>query len=182
VDEAALRELVGRLNWIDWIVVLVVLMAVLGGLRDGFVVGTLQLAGSVLAVIAAVVGLPRAEAAIGDHVSLPKAETSVLAFLALLLVVRAACVIVGMGLRPRGLGRRGRGAAALSSLAGLVPGAAHGVIIATVAVVPFVAVPILPEATQAIQQSALASRLIDAVAQRAPAGTLALGLKRSRSS
>lgn len=174
MDETALRVLVGQLNWIDWIVVLVVLLAAVGGLRDGFVAGTVQLLGSLLALGVAIVGLAPAEAVVGDYVHLPKPVATILAFLALLVVTRLAWKLVGMGLNaPRMAPPAGFGAV-VSRVAGLIPGLLHGLMVAALAVLLFAVFPILPEATQAIDRSVVASRLVAFVADRAPAGALAL--------
>ena len=165
-----MEQILQQLNWIDWLILLILLGYVLAGVYRGFVMGTLDLVGMAVSLGAAAV-LYRAAANILLHVAqVPRALALLGSFLAIVVVVQ---VVFSAGvnllfqvsrpvrilLGPLSLVDRGLGAA---------PGIVKGAIFATLAILPFALFPMLPQVSAAIERSSLGSRLVVAVVDAAP--------------
>ena len=150
------------LNWLDWIIVLLLVVSAVEGTRRGLLLGTLDLLGAAIGVVIAMI----VERPLGDEIamrvpSLPAALAHLGAFLAVLIVVQ---MLIGATL--------GRGMLALAHavarsplgcvdrVLGLAPGLVRGLIIVTLFLLPFALVPILPSVSEGIEESSLANRLV----------------------
>ena len=168
--DSSLTLSLNQLNWLDWIIVLLLAASALEGTRRGLLLGTLDL---VAAAAAVVVGM-LLERPLGDEISarlpgLPAALVHLGAFLAVLIVVQMLIgatlgrVIQGLshGVARSPLGCLDRGL-------GVAPGLLRGAIIITLCLLPFALVPLLPPVSDGIQQSTLARRLVDRALQVMP--------------
>jgi uncharacterized protein YkwD/uncharacterized membrane protein required for colicin V production len=168
---------VDQLNWLDWIVVALLVLSALDGTRRGLLLGTLDLAAAAVGVVVAMV----AERPVGDEIAarvpaLPAAVVHLGVFLAVLILVQMIIgatlgrLVLGMS---RGIARGPLGC--VDRLLGLAPGLARGVIIVTLFLLPFALLPLLPAVSQGIEQSALANRLVAGALQLMPPVEARLG-------
>jgi membrane protein required for colicin V production len=155
------QALLGRLTWLDWILVLVVLGSVVQGARRGFARALVDLISSLIAVAIALAALPQASAWVLRYLPITPVQAQLLALFGVVIVVRLLfSLVLGLGFGG-GLGLPARGAGALlGALGGALAGLVQGLVIAALALVPFVAMPVLPEVTGEIPQSQLAPRLV----------------------
>jgi membrane protein required for colicin V production len=152
------------LNWLDWIVLLLLGLSALDGMRRGLLLGALDLVGAAAGLVAAML----LERPVGDWLaasfeSVPSALVHLGAFLLVLLLVQVA---VGATLGrlvlavARLIARTPLGW--LDRLLGLVPGLVRGAITLTVLLLPFALVPFVPSISQGIEGSTVANRLVGA--------------------
>ncbi len=166
-----ITQLFGQLNWVDWIALLVILGHVLTGMRRGFVVGTLDLMGMVVALGAAIFCYRQAATLLLQVApQVPRSIAFLGSFLALVvlaqLVYAAALRLLFHASRPL---RPFLGPLALiDSMLGAAPGAVKGLVFATLLLLPFALFPIVPPASTALEQSAIASRLVVSAVSAAP--------------
>lgn len=159
-----MSELLAELNWLDWLVLLLLVLSAANGTRRGFLVGTLDLVSAAAALgIAFVWERPLADAVVRliPAVAPPLAHLGT--FLVLLLGVQALIDgtlgrlvwrIVGvLAVGPLGL---------LDRALGALPGLARGVVMVTLFLLPFALLPLVPTLSTGIQQSTLANRLVAA--------------------
>lgn len=162
---------VERLNWLDVVVLLALAISALGGLRRGFVLGVVDLAGAALALIGAFLGYSQTSAWLtSTFPNLPPTAASLIALLGLVLVIQ-----VGFGFVAGLLVRliypvllAVRPLLALDRLLGLLPGLGRGLILVTVLLLPFALLPVVPALGSAIEDSRVASRLLGAALLVAP--------------
>lgn len=165
-----MEQILQQFNWIDWLILLVLLGYVLAGIHRGFVMGALDLAGMVVSLGAAVVGYRVAADLLLQVAEVPRALALLGSFLAIVILVQiifsAAVNLlfqvsrpVRIFLGPLSLVDRGLGA---------VPGIVKGAIFATLAILPFALFPMLPQVSAAIERSSLGSRLVVAAVDAAP--------------
>ena len=176
-----------QLTWLDLLVGVFVLGYALAGTRRGFLLGVIDLVGTAATILAALHFYGPAVAWLTKNVSaLPVLVTDVLALLGLIVLAQAvfglaAGVLVRL-LYPVLLAVRPL--FALDRLLGLVPGLVRGLVLATLLLLPFALVPILPAFGRAIEESQLASRLVGVGLLTAPeiedrlGNDLATGLSR----
>jgi uncharacterized protein YkwD len=149
-------------NWVDVIIAFVLVAYAIQGLQRGFLLGLLDLAGFVVALLVALNFYPAAVTLVAPYVPLPDALLKPVAFLGLWLL---ADVAVTLGARVVGapLAVLGRVSPA-NGLLGLVPGAAKGALVVGLVLALALSLP-LPEAVHAqIAASGVGSRLADEVA------------------
>jgi len=165
------------LNWLDWLVVLLLILSAANGTRRGFLVGTLDLVSAAVALGVAFVW----ERPVGDSIvrlvpAVPLPLAHIGAFLVLLFVLQAVIdatlgrlvwgVVRALAFGPLG---------ALDRALGAVPGLIRGVVMVTLLLLSFALLPLVPSVSTAIQQSTLANRLVAAALQVAPAVEARLG-------
>jgi uncharacterized protein YkwD len=165
------------LNWLDWVIVLLLLVSALDGMRRGLLLGGLDLAAAALALVAALIF----ERPLGESISsrlpgIPSALAHLVAFLAVLVVVQ---VVIGATFG-RLIFALARSLAAtplgwLDRLLGVVPGLIRGAITITLVLLPFALLPLLPPLSQGIEQSTVANRLVAAALQLMPTVEARLG-------
>jgi uncharacterized membrane protein required for colicin V production len=159
-----------QFNWLDWIIVLLLLIGAVEGTRRGLLLGTLDLLGAAVGVAVAVI----VERPFGDEIAarvpgIPAAAVHLGAFLVVLIMVQ---MLIGSTLgratfaAARGLDRSPLGC--VDRLLGLAPGLIRGLIIITLVLLPFALVPILPAVSDGIEQSSLANRLVAGALQLMP--------------
>ncbi len=144
-------------NWVDIIIIFVLAAYAIQGLQRGFLLGLLDLAGLVLALVVALQFYPQGVALLTPYVPLPEALLKPIAFLGLWLlsdvVVTLLLRVVGLPLRV--LGRL----SSLNGALGLVPGVLKGGLVVALVLALALALP-LPEPVRAqISGSAVGGRL-----------------------
>ena len=172
-----MTTLVAELNWLDWVVILLLVIGALDGIRRGLLLGALDLAAAAVGLAAAIL----LERPTGDWLSrlapaVPSALAHLAAFLAVLVIVQVllgatigrliAALVGALDRTPLG---------GVDRLLGLAPGVVRGVIIVTLFLLPFALVPLLPSVSQAIEQSTLADRLVGTALQVTPLVEARLG-------
>jgi uncharacterized protein YkwD len=169
--------LLGALNWLDWVVILLLVISVLDGIRRGLLLGVLDLAAAAVGVAAAILLERQAGDGLGRLVpSLPAGLAHLGAFLAILLLVQLligatigrliAALVGAIDRTPLG---------GVDRLLGAVPGLVRGVVTVTLFLLPFALVPLVPSVSQAIQQSTLSDRLVSLALQVTPIVEARLG-------
>jgi uncharacterized protein YkwD len=145
------------LNLVDVLLGLIVLLGAWGGWRRGFIVAALELLALVGALAAALWGYARAATLLQP--GLDEVWARPLAFVLLFLLVR---LLLGRLLlhRARGLPQQAHAHGANRAL-GLLPGAANGLIDATLAVMLLLALPLPGDFSTAARDSRLAQRLAE---------------------
>ena len=164
--QSFLREL----NWVDWTILLVVLLAAFNGTGRGFVGGVLDLVGIVVSVGVATLAFPQAAALLVEQVEMPAQVANVVALLGLIAVVRLVYGLVlgqlGRGLRP--LGDRFQRLRWVDRQLGIVPGAAYGLLTVAVIILPLVVSRVVPPLATAIEQSRIGGRITSEAAALLP--------------
>src|SRR5579864_8235658 len=147
----------GDLNWLDWVLLLLLLLFALDGIRRGLLLGALDLIGAAVGlVVATVVERPAGDWLSQELPSFAPALAHLTVFLAALVLVQMLvggtvgrlllAVVVAMSRTPL---------AGLDRLLGLAPGLIRGVITVTLFLLPFALVPWIPSISQGIEQSTL---------------------------
>lgn len=170
-------DLIRAFTWIDWVIVLVVIVCVFNGASRGFVGGVTDLVGLAFATATAFLTYRFAAEILSQWLPLPPTLTLAAGFLAALLTVRLAfglaISILSRGFRP--LTRTLRPLAFVNRLLGIVPGAMHGLLLAGLFVL-LVAVAPFPLGLQpAIARSPLGSQLLAKTLESRPLVESALG-------
>ncbi len=144
-------------NAVDWLLVAVVLLGVLGGWRRGFVASALQLATLAVSLAVALAGHVQPAAWLAARFPALGDWAPPLAFVAIFAILYAALA----GLAGRAIGALPDQAHAHlgNRLLGLAPGAVNGLINATVVAVLLLAVPAFDGLTRLARESAVATRL-----------------------
>jgi uncharacterized protein YkwD len=176
-DPVLVTTPIGELNWLDWLVILLLLISALDGMRRGLLLGVLDLGASAVALVAAII----LEHQAGDWLarlapSLPPALAHLAMFLAVLILVQ---VLIGASIGRliaalvRALDRTPLGW--VDRIFGAAPGVVRGVITVTLFLLPFALVPLVPSVSQAIDQSTLSDRLVGTALQLTPIVETQLG-------
>ena len=157
--------------WLDVAVLVVLAASAIGGMRRGFLLGVVDLAGACVVLVGAFVGYAPASAWLKASVpTLPAAAADLIALLGLVVLIQAVYGLVS-GVLVRAiypLVLAVRALLALDRLLGLVPGLARGLVLVTLVLLPFALLPVVPVVGAAIEDSTLASRLVGAAMMLAP--------------
>jgi uncharacterized protein YkwD/uncharacterized membrane protein required for colicin V production len=168
-----LSSLIGQLQAIDLIILAGILLYGLGGIRRGFVSGTLSVVGLFVTVAAALAATPPlAQAVRGAFPTLPLPETllRVLAFVASLAIAQVVFSMVARFLlgavepARRALGPFGLVERAL----GFLPGVVMGVILAALVITPLRLFPIVRPLSTALDDSVVAQEISRLVGDWSP--------------
>jgi uncharacterized protein YkwD/uncharacterized membrane protein required for colicin V production len=168
---------VSSLNWLDWVIVVLVGLSALEGTRRGLLLGTLDLLAAAVGLgVAFVFERPLGDALAGRFPSVAPALAHLAAFLVLLIgaqILIGATVgrlvrMVALALAPGPLG-------AVDRFLGLVPGLIRGVITITLFLLPFALLSVVPLVSMAITQSTIADRLVEAALEVLPPIEASLG-------
>ncbi len=164
-------ELLQHLNWVDWIILLVLFGYMLAGIRRGFVMGALDLVGMAVSLGAAVFGYRQlADLATQFLPQVPKGIEIIGSFLVIVILAqvtfsaivnllfhlgRPLLVLFGpLGIIDRGLGP--------------LPGLIKGLIFCTLLLLPFALYPLAPPVSAGVERSAVGSRLVANAVDQAP--------------
>ena len=149
-------------NWIDLVIVLIILAEVLLGLRVGFLRGVLDLAMVVAGILAGAVGYRLVAEPLGRLLHIEGNAVNVLAFVLVVFVVQGLLsLLIGMPLRAVLAAIRTLPPARwLDSLLGILPGAGKGVLLASLLVVTLAVLPVGPRINSAFEQSVLGQALL----------------------
>jgi uncharacterized protein YkwD len=163
-------ELVQRLNWVDLVILLVLLAYVVLGIRRGFVLGALDLAGMAVSLGAAIFGYRLVSSLVLQFAQVPRAVAILGSFLGLVLlaqIVYSALVnlLFHVG---RPLSMFFGPFSAIDGILGTIPGLVKGVIFATLALLPFALFPLVPWVSADVERSAVGSRLVVGAVDAAP--------------
>jgi uncharacterized protein YkwD len=169
--------LLGELNWLDWVVIMLLLVSALDGIRRGLLLGVLDLTAAAIAIGAAIV----LERPAGDWLArmLPSLDPALAHLAAFLVVLIAVQVLIGatigrvIAALVGALDRTPLGG--LDRLLGVAPGLVRGVITVTLFLLPFALVPWVPSVSQGIQQSTLSNLLVANALQFMPLVEARLG-------
>jgi uncharacterized protein YkwD/uncharacterized membrane protein required for colicin V production len=166
-----------QLNWLDWLVLLLLALSAANGTRRGFLIGTLDLVSAAFALGAAfVLERPVADGLVRLLPSVAPALAHIGAFLVLLFVVLAVVDatlgrLVWLAVRALAFGPLG----ALDRALGVVPGLVRGVVMIALLLLPFALLPVVPSVSDAVQDSSLANRLVLGALQVTPVIEARLG-------
>ena len=171
-------ELAGRLNWVDWVVVAVVGLAVVSGLVRGFLRGLLDILGVLTAFGVAVAGYRSAAGlALRYLPGLPEPFAYVGSFLGLvvigLLVYGLLVQVLFLAAGP--LAFVFKPLTPFNILLGAIPGLIKGLFYATLLLLPFAALPLVPSVSADIERSEIARRLVAVAINAAPTVESLLG-------
>jgi uncharacterized protein YkwD/uncharacterized membrane protein required for colicin V production len=165
------------LNWLDWLVVAMLALSALEGTRRGLLLGALDLLGAAVGFGVAIVGERPVGNALNGYVpALAPPVAHLVAFLGLLIGVQIVISATVGGLvaaaarfvafTPLGV---------VDRFFGMVPGLVRGLITVTLLLLPFALLPLLPSVSQALQQSAVADRLVGGALEFMPVVEARLG-------
>lgn len=163
-------ELLGQLNWVDWLVLVALGLYVVAGTRRGFVMGALDLVGMIVSLGVAIWGYRQAAELLEGLFDIPSAVAILGSFLGLVIlaqIVYSAVVNLLFHLSRPMLGLLGPLAFVDRGL-GVFPGLVKGLIFATLGLLPFALYPLLPQVSAAIERSSVGSRLVVAAVEAAP--------------
>lgn len=163
-------ELLQRLNWVDWVILLILFGYMLAGIRRGFVMGALDLAGMVVSLGAAVLFYRQFAGLILQLFDIPRAVAMIGSFLATVIlaqIVFSAIVNLLFHISRPLLGLFGPLSFVDRGL-GPVPGLIKGLIFSTLLLLPFALYPLAPQVSAGVERSALASRLVASAVEAAP--------------
>ena len=165
------------LNWLDWLVLALLLLAALDGTRRGLLLGALDLVVGVVGLVVAFV----AERSVTDGLlelvpGFQPALAHIAVFLALLIGVQ---FVVGASVG-RIVWMLARAVAAtplgvIDRALGVAPGLVRGVVTTTFVLLPFALLPLIPSVSQAIQDSTLANRMVAGALELMPTIQAGLG-------
>jgi uncharacterized protein YkwD len=149
-------------NWIDLVIVLIILVEVLLGLRVGFLRGVLDLAMVVAGILAGAAGYRIVAEPLGRLFHIEGNAVNVLAFVLVVFVVQGILsLVVAMPLRAVLAAIRTLPPARwLDALLGIVPGAGKGVLLASLLVVTAAVLPVGSRVNGAFEKSVLGQALL----------------------
>jgi uncharacterized protein YkwD/uncharacterized membrane protein required for colicin V production len=161
--------LVQRLNWIDWAVLLIVLLAVLNGASRGFLVGVVDIVGLLLTLVGALVAYRPLAGWLVDLFEISAALANVVALIGVAVAIQMLYWWLVAPLLHVSRAMRGVPVlSALDRLLGTVPGALQGLVIAGMLLLPFGLLPIVPSVSAGIERSVIGGWLINAAVANAP--------------
>jgi uncharacterized protein YkwD len=142
-------------NAIDFAILFVVVLSIYGGYLRGFILGSLDLAGWILSLLAALRFYQPVAGWLGSYVGQPWAKP--LAFILVALIVRVAVILLGHALlrrMPKDIHR-----SRLNRWLGTIPGLANGLITAAILAALLLALPLNDSMRDWVRASASVNRL-----------------------
>lgn len=163
-------EMLQQLNWLDWVLLLILFAYMLGGIRRGFVMGLVDLAAMAVSLGAAVYGYRQLADLLLRFPQVPRAVAIIGSFLAIVVVAQIIfTMIVNL------LFRVGRPILILfgpllvvDKGLGPIPGLVKGLIFSTLLLLPFALYPLVPQVSAGIERSGIGSRLVAGAVEQAP--------------
>ncbi|HVX29534.1 MAG TPA: CvpA family protein [Nitrolancea sp.] len=155
------------LNWVDIVLVLVIVASALAGLQRGLIRGALDLAAVIVSVLVAAYAYHRVADLITARISMSEVVANIIAFALLLAVVQFAFSILVLGpLTPLIWGlRRIPLSKEIDGVLGVIPGAIKGVVLAAAIAMVLVLTPLGSSFDQPIGQSRVAAHLLSGANQ-----------------
>lgn len=158
------------LNWLDWVVLLIVAAYMLAGVRRGFVIGTLDLAGMAVSLGTAVLGYQQVSDLILRVAQVPSAVVFIGTFLGIVVLTQLAFsallrLLFGLG---RPLLVAFGPISFLDRALGVIPGLVKGLILSTLLLLPFAFFPLVPQVSANLERSSLGSSLVAYAVNAAP--------------
>lgn len=159
-----------ELNWVDWVVLLILAGYALAGVQRGFLIGILDLAGVAISLGAAVLGYRQVADLILRVAQVPSAIVFIGAFLGIVILVEvlfSALVRLLFRLSSPLLFALGP-FSFLDRVLGVLPGLVKGLIFSALLLLPFALFPLVPQISAGIERSTLGSRLVAYTVNAAP--------------
>jgi uncharacterized protein YkwD/uncharacterized membrane protein required for colicin V production len=155
------------LNWVDFVLVLIILASALAGLQRGLIRGALDLVAVVISFVIASYGYHRVADLLSSHVAMSDIVANILAFVILLVIVQFAFSVLVLGpLTPLIWGiRRIPISRQIDGFLGVIPGAVKGVVLAAAIALVLVLTPLGSSFDQPIGQSKVAAHLLSGANQ-----------------
>ncbi|HVB65380.1 MAG TPA: CvpA family protein [Nitrolancea sp.] len=156
-----------NLNWVDGVLVLIVLVSALSGIRRGFLRGAIDLVAIVVSLIVASYSYHRAADLISSKIHMSDVVANVIGFIAVMLVVQIVfAIFVIAPLTPIiTTARRIPISKELDALLGVIPGAIKGLALATALVLVLVLTSFGSGMDQPLGQSTVATYLLSGANQ-----------------
>ncbi len=149
-------------NWVDWAILLILVLHVLNGIRRGFVGGLVDLLSLPVAFVVALKGYPILGDLLSDSFQLPRVLASVGSFVALIcLATMAYFLVVGGAYAVFDRLVRFLHLRWVDRLAGAVPGLAMGLAVTCLLLTLLVVLPLLPTVRTDIMASHWGRPLVD---------------------
>lgn len=150
------------LNWVDVVLVLIILASALAGLQRGLIRGALDLGAVVLSLLIASYSYHRAADLISSHISMSNVVANIIGFVIVLVIVQIAFSILIVGpLTPLIWGiRRIPISKDIDGLLGVIPGAIKGIVFAAALALVLVLTPLGNSFDQPVGQSKVAAHLL----------------------
>ena len=159
-----------EINIVDLVALLIVLLSLISGIRNGFISGFLDLFGLFVGIYLAFKGYGPIGDRIIDIFPLPRGIANLAAFTGIFILCQIlfslAFGFVSRGIRP--LLRLFLPLRLINAAAGILPGAIKGIIGVTLLMLPFGLFPIIPGAKDQIEKSYFGSRVISVASDVAP--------------
>jgi len=144
------------MNWIDILLIVIILLAVLGGAYRGFLLGSLELIGWILSVCIGFVCYPYAAKLFEQYVPSLGMWTLPLSFILVIIFARLILSVIINGIlraTPPHVHRSG-----FNHIAGMIPGFINGLIYATIIAALLLAFPISNEFSDTARNSIIANK------------------------
>jgi uncharacterized protein YkwD len=166
----AIDQIIQQFNWVDWLILLILLGYILAGINRGFLAGAMDLLGMVISLGAAILGYRQLAAWILQAAEIPRAVAFLGAFLALVILTQALySTILNLVFRATRPIQILLGPLVLiDKTLGSIPGAIKGLIFTTLILLPFALFPLVPQISAAMERSNLGSRLVVTAVEAAP--------------
>src|SRR5215216_2314084 len=166
---AALPELQAT-NWVDWLLGLYLLWKALDGASRGLLLGIFDLLGAALTLGVALLGYASLGAWLASVASMPTPLANVAAFVGLAfatdlvygIVLRRVATAAWTIVTALGIFKR------LNHLLGIAPGLIRGLLVATPVLLVVSLVPVVPQLSDSVKESAVGSRLTALALTAAP--------------
>lgn len=150
------------LNWVDIVLVLVILASALAGLQRGLIRGALDLVAVVISLLVASYGYHRVADLLSSRIAMSDVVANIIAFVILLVVVQLAFSLLILGpLTPMIWSiRRIPVSKEIDGFLGVIPGAIKGLVLAAAIALVLVLTPLGSSFDQPIGQSKVAAQLL----------------------
>jgi uncharacterized protein YkwD len=155
------------LNWVDIVLVLIIVASALAGLQRGLIRGALDLVAVVISVLIATYGYHRVADLLSSHITMSDVAANIIAFVILLTVVQFTFSILILGpLTPLIWSiRRIPLSKEIDGFLGVIPGAIKGLVLAAAIALVLVLTPLGSSFDQPIGQSKVAAHLLSGANQ-----------------
>jgi uncharacterized protein YkwD len=155
-------EAMHGLNWVDVVLVLIILASALAGLQRGLIRGALDLVAVVISLLIASYGYHRVADLVSSRISMSDIVANIIGFVIVLVIVQIAFSILILGpLTPVIWSiRRIPLSKEIDGFLGVIPGAVKGIVIAAAVALILVLTPLGNSFDQPVGQSKVAARLL----------------------
>jgi uncharacterized protein YkwD len=150
------------LNWVDVVLVLIILVSALAGLQRGLIRGALDLVAVVISLLVASYSYHRVADLISSHISMSDVVANIIGFVIVLVIVQIAFSILILGpltpliwsIRKIPISKE------IDGFLGVIPGAIKGAVLAAAIAMVLVLTPLGSSFDQPVGQSKVAAKLL----------------------